>query len=104
MLTACGEETVVRRRDEAAGWLARRLEDWGHGQAQYALTALTGGAEKLDASQRLLALRFMLGLADTPGDDDEEGSPSCLLGYGAPATEGGGASGGEGDSSGASAT
>ena len=85
MLTACSpdEAAIGGKRAEAAGWLMRHVADFGTRQAAYALTAITGGADSLDASQAMCALRFLLGLPDAPPDEEEDPPPPALArGYG----------------------
>jgi len=48
-------------------WLSQRLSDFGTSlQARYALAALSGQAHSLGPREKHAALRFMLGLPDTP--------------------------------------
>ena len=72
MLTACSpcDAAIGGKRNEAAGWLARHVADFGTRQAEYALTAVTGGAASLDAAQSHSALRFLLGLPDCEMDEN----------------------------------
>ena len=79
-----GDAPVLRER--ASGWLSQRLSDFGTQQAHYALAALSGAACRLDPRQQHAALRFMLGLPDTPTSQAVTESPetarTLALGYG----------------------
>ena len=83
MLTECSpsDEAIGGKRAEAAGWLSRHLARFGTRQAAYALTALSGGAAELDEAQRWHALRFILGLADVPADEESLEDRVLLHGY-----------------------
>ena len=84
MLTTCSpsEEAIGGKRAAAAGWLARHVADFGTRQAEYALTAITGGAASLDASQGHTALRFLLGLPDAPPEGWAPDERALAQGYG----------------------
>jgi len=85
-ITTCcvGDSALYRSR--AMGWLAHRLSDFGTQQAHYALTALSGGADRLGPRERHAALRFMLGLPDAPRSqlvvESPEAARTLALGYG----------------------
>ena len=85
-LTTCciGETAAYRAR--AAGWLSQRLSDFGTRQAQYALAAISGNAERLGPLERHAALRFLLGLPDSPRAqaivESKEAARTLALGYG----------------------
>ena len=85
-LTTCciGESAAYRAR--AAGWLSHRLSDFGTRQAQYALAAISGNAERLGPLERHAALRFLLGLPDSPRAqaivESQEAARTLALGYG----------------------
>ena len=86
VLTECSAvgTAAAQHRAEAAGWLARKVGGFSGSQADYALTAITGGSKQLSEAQRDSALRFLLGLADR--EEDKEESPAVgralALGYG----------------------
>ena len=85
-ITTCavGESVILRSRAE--GWLSQRLSDFGTAQARYALAALSGQAHSLGPREKHAALRFMLGLPDTPRSqrvlESKETARSLALGYG----------------------
>ena len=85
-LTTCvvGEAAAYRARAE--GWLSQRLSDFGTSQAHYALAALSGLAHQLGPREQHAALRFMLGLPDSPRSqsvvDSAEAARTLALGYG----------------------
>ena len=85
-LTTCvvGESAAYRARAEA--WLSQRLSDFGTSQAQYALAALSGQAHRLEPREKHAALRFMLGLPDSPRSqcvvESAEAARTLALGYG----------------------
>ena len=85
-LTLCSLGDAAQLRERASGWLSRRLADFGTSQAHYALAALSGASDRLDPRQRHAALRFMLGLPDTPTSQAITESPGAArtlaLGYG----------------------
>jgi len=85
-LTTCCVGDSAQHRSRAMGWLAHRLSDFGTQQAHYALTALSGGADRLGPLERHAALRFLLGLPDAPRSQQIVESPKAArtlaLGYG----------------------
>ena len=85
-LTTCAVGASSTYRSQAEGWLAQRLSDFGTSQARYALAALSGQAHSLGPREKHAALRFMLGLPDTPRSqrvlESKEAARSLALGYG----------------------
>lgn len=85
-LTTCCVGDSTQHRLRAMGWLAHRLSDFGTQQAHYALTALSGGADRLGTREQHAALRFMLGLPDAPRSqlitESPEAAQTLALGYG----------------------
>ena len=66
--------------------MSQRLSDFGTSQAQYALAALSGQAHRLEPREQHAALRFMLGLPDSPRSqrvgESAEAARTLALGYG----------------------
>jgi hypothetical protein len=85
-LTTCCVGEAADYRARAAGWLSQRLSDFGTRQAQYALAALSGNAAQLGPLERHAALRFMLGLPDSPRAqivvESKEAARTLALAYG----------------------
>ena len=73
-------------REKAASWLSEKLDAFGTPQAHWALAALSGAEGELDGNQKAGALRFMLGLPDTPKpvrfDLTADAARVLALGYG----------------------
>ena len=85
-ITTCCLGEMPELRLKAAGWLSHRLSDFGTRQAYYALSALSGGADRLQPRERHAALRFFLGLPDEPKSqlivESPEAARSLALAYG----------------------
>ena len=85
-LTTCCVGDSAQYRSRAIGWLSPRLSDFGTQQAHFALAALSGGSDRLGPREQHAALRFMLGLPDTPRSQLITESPGAArtlaLGYG----------------------
>ena len=85
-LTTCCVGDSVQYRSRAIGWLSPRLSDFGTQQAHFALAALSGGSDRLGPREQHAALRFMLGLPDTPRSqlitESPEAARTLALGYG----------------------
>ena len=71
VLTACPQAELRELRRLAALWLGGKLDEFNTMQAHWAFAAVSGAAERLDAGQRLEALRFLLGAPDAPQPVDE---------------------------------
>ena len=91
VLTTCragegGDRALSGWREKAASWLSEKLDAFGTPQAHWALAALSGAEGELDGNQKAGALRFMLGLPDTPKpvrfDLTAEAARVLALGYG----------------------
>jgi ribonuclease HI len=85
-ITTCCLGEMPELRLKAAGWLSHRLSDFGTRQAYYALSALSGDADRLQPRERHAALRFFLGLPDEPKSqlivESPEAARSLALAYG----------------------
>ena len=90
VLTECSLDAMVMGdaaslKEAAIAWLTDNVVTFDTPQARWALTSLRGRGDELNGAQRFQALRFMLGLPETPRDaslGEKEASMRLSEGYG----------------------